>query len=359
MSIKSRNSNEAPQLQKLLLEKIIPWVQLRGMANVFTAYPSWQAFKKSGSGLPEGFSVSRKPLQSEPVRGRSSRTYGNRGVEELRWPKDKLLSARVPKLCFILEGPVAFQIADYVLHCNPGHGILLPPGTPFPDGTLSVLDKTKMHNNACELLMILPRQGSINCWTSRQWFDEENKMRNKSVSCSAPQTQVTNLLHQLIDESFQRKNLWERVCSCILEMIISLLYRELRVLPTIAAGNVSYEAASPMMQNPIQRVEEYIKNNLQSTAHLSLTIDQMARYAYLSRTAFIQQFRATTGKTFNEYVNDCRFERACQLLQGSELSVYHISLQVGISARRLRDLIQQRSSLSPTALRQEYRKKNK
>jgi AraC-like DNA-binding protein len=341
-------------LQNLLLRKIIPWVQTRGMANIFVAYPSWKALKKADPNFPDGASVTHKPLHGKRVRGKNQRSHGNMGVEEYRWPKDKLLSARVPKVCFVVEGPVAFQIADYVLHCSPGHGILLPPGTPFPDGTLAVLDQTKMHHSACELLMILPRQVSVNCWTSRQWYEQPGKMLHKSVTCSAPQSQIPNLLYQLINEALQKKLHWERLCGCLLEMLLSLLHRELQPLPVFQGGNISLGGIAEQIPDPIKRVEEYIQNNLQSTAYLSLTIDEMARYAYLSRTAFIRQFRERTGKSFNEYVNDCRYEKACQLLRGSDLAMEPVSQQVGIKTRSLHLLMRQRAGLSPTAFRRKY-----
>ena len=348
---------DTQQLQNVLLEKILPRVQARGVAGLFIAHPSWESLQKAAPALPDGAAVTPKPLRGKRVRGRNLRTHGNMGVEEFRWPQDKLLSVRVPKLCFATEGPIGFQIADYVLHCSPGHGILLPPGTPFPDGALSVLDEARPHHNACEMLMLLPRQGSLSCWSSRQWFDEPRKMLQRSVSCSVPQSQVTPLLHQLVDETTRRQLHWETIGSCLLQAALSLLHRELQELPVIHADNAgdALRAAPRREVHAITRAEEYIRGNLR----WPLTIEQVARAVYLSRTTFIEQFRARTGKSFVQYVNDCRFERSCQLLEGSDLSIEHISLQVGIKARSLRLLIRQRTGLSPTALRHRYRQSAK
>jgi AraC-like DNA-binding protein len=347
-------TTEVQQIQDLLQEKIIPWVQLGGMANVFTAYSSWQALKRADPDLPHGAAVTHKPLQGKRVRGRNLRTHGNMNVEEFRWPKDKLLSARVPKLCFVTEGPVAFQIADYVLHCSPGHGILLPPGTPNPDGSLSILDASRQNHGTCEILMILPRQGSLSCWTTHHTIDVRGKMTRWSDTFSISQSLVPSCLHQLMNEAVRRQLHWEDICTHLLHTLFLLLHRELKELPVIRGGNDSvgelFESSRPEM-HPITKAEEYIRANLR----WPLTIDQVARTVYLSRTTFIEQFRIRTGKSFIEYVNDCRFEEACRLLKGSDLSIKRVSLQIGITPRSLRLLCCKRTGCSPITLRRQYR----
>lgn len=348
---------QTEQLQKVLLERIIPWIKLHGIANVFTAYPSWQDLKEAQPDLPDDATVVHQRLRGSRVPGRKVRHYSNLSIEDYRWPRDHLRSVRMPKLCFVLEGSVAYQISDYVLHCNPGHGILLPPGTPFPDETFSVLDHSKPHHNACEMLMILPRQDNVTCWTIRQWNDESGQFLQKGISSSVTQSQVTELLYRLLDEISRKQMHWQRLSGCILEMILSLMHRELQHLPAIKGGDYFLGELSDRSlprQNSIKRVEEYIQNNLQYNAPLPLTIEQMARYASLSRTIFIQQFRARTGKSFIQYVNDCRYQRACELLQRSDLAIGQICLQVGIAECSLRVLIQQRAGVSPSALRRQY-----
>jgi len=347
-------TSETQYLQRLLQEKIIPWVQLHGVSDIFTASSSWKELKGADVTLPKGVEVTHKPLQGKRVRGRNYRSYGNANVEEYRWPKDRLLSARVPKLCFVVEGRAAYQIADYVLHCQPGHGILLPPGTPNPDGTLSVIDRENSAQGGCDILMISPRPGSMSCWSSRQQWDDQQNLSRKTISCSVPQSQVTPLLHQLMEEMLHRQLHWELISGALLLAALSLLHRELQGLPAIKAGDVAFgemQDASQPAPHPITRAETYIRANLR----WPLTLNGVARHVYLSRTTFAEQFHARTGKTFTEYVNDCRFEETCKLLERSDLSIHHISLQMGIKERTLRLLIQRRTGLSPRALRQKLR----
>lgn len=348
----TRPVKEQP-LEKRLKEQIIPWVNAHGIAHVFIAQPSWHILQESGPELPPGATATHKPLRSKRVRSRIIRTHGKLNIEQDRWPQDHLLSARVPKLCFVTEGPVAFQIADYVLHCTPGHAILLPPDTPNPDGTLAVLDMTRDHHNVCELFMLMPRQGSLSCWTSRQTYDARGNMTRHSDAYSILQSQVTPCLQQLVEETKRRQLHWQSVCSCLLRTAMLLLHRELRELPVIYGGDELLgdpKELPPPDIHAITRAEEYIRTNLR----WPLTIDQVARAVYLSRTTFTAQFRQRTGKTFIEYVNDCRFEEACRLLQNTDLSIHHIGLQIGLQPRSLHLLIQRRTGISPTALRHRY-----
>ena len=122
------------------LQQVLSWVDQQGMDQVFVASPSWRSLRAAQSHIPENASVRHKALLGGRVAVRSKRIYGASAMMEARWPKDKLHSIRTPKLCFVLAGKMAVQLADYVLHCGPGHGYLVPPGTPFPDGSESLLD---------------------------------------------------------------------------------------------------------------------------------------------------------------------------------------------------------------------------
>ncbi len=103
------------------------------MEKILVVSPRWRRSFE----LPEGMHWTRRALLDKrvPVRGR--RAYGASAVVGARWPHDNLHSTRTPKLCFVLSGSMEMRVADYVLHCRAGHGLLLPPGTPFDDGVLA------------------------------------------------------------------------------------------------------------------------------------------------------------------------------------------------------------------------------
>ncbi|MEO8883098.1 MAG: AraC family transcriptional regulator [Devosia sp.] len=63
----------------------------------------------------------------------------------------------------------------------------------------------------------------------------------------------------------------------------------------------------------------------------SLTVDQLAEMAGLSRAHFVRQFTRLAGEPPSEYVFRSRMARAARLLQSSNLSVLEIALSLGFA----------------------------
>lgn len=66
-----------------------------------------------------------------------------------------------------------------------------------------------------------------------------------------------------------------------------------------------------------------------SHLHRSLSVDELAEQACMSRSTFYRHFRAAFGVTPLQYVTQCRMERACALLRDPERTVTAVSLDLG------------------------------
>lgn len=64
----------------------------------------------------------------------------------------------------------------------------------------------------------------------------------------------------------------------------------------------------------------------------SLTVDDMAAAACLSRAHFSREFRKAFGESPYSYLLTRRLERAATLLRGTEYSVADICMQVGLTS---------------------------
>lgn len=65
---------------------------------------------------------------------------------------------------------------------------------------------------------------------------------------------------------------------------------------------------------------DYIKLNY----FKRLTLSDMLRTSTMSRSEFCRRFRETSGHTFNEYLNRCRIERACEMIKsGNKISTVY------------------------------------
>lgn len=346
-------SGEQSKISLILENSILPWVARWGVSRVFVTAPQW----KRGLNLPEGMKVTQRPMLGKRIPKRSGRPYGGATVVNAEWPEDQLHSARTPKLCFILAGPVAYRIADYVVHCKPGHGLLIPAGVPFANGHgLNYLDETQPNQGLCEILQILPYNGGLLCWKSRSQMDSLGMTHKSEETCSIPHSAVSFYLDRLMIEA-TTQNLHNRiVCNSLLNIAMALLHRELQQLPIIVTGEIDAVRDVPpsaRKEYSIEQAQAYIHNNLREP----LTIERVARFVCMSRTAFTEQFRLQTGKTFTEYVIEQRFQEACSILVGTDLAVRHVSSLVGLKPNRMRVLFHEREGISPTEFRRHCKKR--
>lgn len=74
-------------------------------------------------------------------------------------------------------------------------------------------------------------------------------------------------------------------------------------------------------------VIEYLQDNLGHT----LRLEDLAAIANLGRTAFIRQFKASTGQTPHQYVMLARVRRACEMLERTRLPLSDIAYACGFA----------------------------
>jgi AraC-like DNA-binding protein len=331
-------------------EQIILRIRRAGMSQVLTAPPTWRALQTADRELPAGMTATHHPLRGRRVAVGGGRPYGT-AVVEAKWPADNLLAARTPKLCFILAGEVVYPVADYMLHCRPGHGILLPPGIPFGAGDHPLL---KAQRGVCQILQLMPYHGGLLCWISRRWEEQGQRHISEEI-CSVPQSHVPFYLNQLVAETTRPGLYQQLVCDSLLNLVLTLLHRELQELPVVQTGEIDLAggaASAAQREYSIAQAQEYIHHHLREP----LSIDKVARLTCMSRTTFTEQFRLNTGKTFAQYVQDHRFSEARKLLAATDLTVRDIGSLVGLRPNRLRTLFRELEGLSPTKFRHEARR---
>lgn len=339
MQTDSRNSIIAHAVER----QVVPWVGHWGMKRVFRAFESYDAWRQADVPLPEGSSLTHQPLKSQRVLVNAANSHNFLPGVEAVWPKDRLWSVKKPRFCFILSGAVAFQIANYVFHCKPGHGIFIPAGVPFPDGSHTCLEKNEIRR---EILVITP----LSCWISRRIIDEEGSLRTSADNSSYPQSQIADYISQFAEEVLLRDKNSEAICQGLLAVIVNLLHRELRAATVYQTGAIEErERIGPAggYQSAIKRAQKYIIRHLRRSPR----IGEVAQYVYMSKTTFAERFRQETGMSFSEFLNHARVAEAKELLGGTRLRIDGISGQLGISPRRLRILFQQKTGMSPAQYR--------
>ena len=79
----------------------------------------------------------------------------------------------------------------------------------------------------------------------------------------------------------------------------------------------------------IERTLEYINNNLTA----DLTLEGLASSANFNATYFHKLFKASTGKTLHEYVEDQRIKKSINLLISTDMTLTEIAYECGFSSQ--------------------------
>ena len=332
-------------LLRVLQKQIVPWVRDKGMDNVIVAAPSWKHFQQIDAPLPEGAYVTRQKLKSKRVPFKSKNKFrgSNQLLIDALWPEDGLLSTTSPVLCFVLAGPVALPLGDYVAHCLPGHAILMPPGAPHPDGSLLCLDESRTNNGYCSMLSFSVWAEGVWCWINHTQNGKHQSSRSPRENCHVLHAQAGLYLESLAEEAVARSTEYRLHCNGLLSALIAVLVREiqqLRAFQPLSLDKIFLDTAMRAQlqeQNPIKRAQFYIAAHL----HKTLSIDEVARHVYMSRAHFTRRFRQVTGRSFIEYISERRLEKAKVLLVNTNWPLRRVSAELGISPGRLRSIFLQ------------------
>lgn len=331
-------------IEHYLSRQVIPDLIENGAERMVVAYPTLSEIHHQGN-LPLGMRAVHRPLQSRRVRVRSTRDQRNRTRVSARWPKDGLHALRIPKLAVVLQGNIDYQCGEVVLQCEPGHIIFIPPETPHPDGRPNYLKPSDPHGS-CELLFMESRVTSIHIWLS---YTQQGKHKADN-QIYIPGHHAKQTLHLLLEEALSEEKYTDYRRSALLLLLMTTIYNSIQRGAAISGKRIEHfrDFQSQDKQPLTQQVHEYILNNMSR----KLTIDELARHVHLSRTQFTSEFRAETGKTFHQFLTECRIERAKVLLQDPvEWAIWVVSDHVGVKPTMLRRIFHEHLHMTPTEFR--------
>ena len=83
----------------------------------------------------------------------------------------------------------------------------------------------------------------------------------------------------------------------------------------------------PQDSNKVDKIFKYVNKNYQE----HITLDEIAAHVNLTVPAFCRYFKKVTGKTFTQFVNECRIFYATKLLTESQSSITDICFECGFN----------------------------
>lgn len=338
-----------PLLLQILQNKILPWVKQDGLKNLMVAYPTLKQMYQQE--LPDGISLSPRPLKSKRVKVRGKKLFRSDAAEvESYWADDGMYARRVPGLAVITQGHVALAYGDYWLHARAGHMILMPPGTPHSDGSHLGLDDSVLNNGTRQSVNFMVRGNGVECWMKQVKDYHDVRVENGNYYLSSLLSR--QCLEVLLEEAMEKQAYSDEMAISMLQALIATTLRTIvsaRSLSNPGNKGVSSIASGEVNGDELMviRAKEYLENHL----HEELTIDKVSRAMYVSRSCFTRKFRQHTGKSFIEYVNECRLSKAKVLLEDTEWPVTKIGQLIGLKPSRFREVFQKKEGMSPIEFR--------
>ncbi len=190
--------------------------------------------------------------------------------------------------------------------------------------------------------------------------DESHPINENTVICAKPgQIRHTRLpfkcyyIHMIVSEGYLRdvlatlpnyidfsdtdpiKEIFISLCEHYhtgIENDDILLQSLILKLVYILNQNTTHIIKSAPKSNNHKAIEwtlEYINNNL----HADLTLEKLASAASFSTIYFHKLFKASTGKTLHEYVEDQRIKKSINMLISTDMTLTQIAYECGFSSQ--------------------------
>jgi AraC-like DNA-binding protein len=300
---------------KLLRENITPSIEEHGISRVVLARPHL-----SEKELPEGMSLS----PGGPL-GPAVRRGGYISNIIARWPAAEMEALSFPSLCFIYAGEADISVGDVILHCTPGSVIVVPPGVPLTAGHHSHWFRPHLESASSDILWlnVFPFGAHFHlCHTRGAQHESVNHSR-------LLERRLFPIAEQLIQELEERLPFSPRIAAAHLTTLLYLLQRHGSAFSARAepsnARSASYDLNDPAAI--LERAQAHIESNLAR----KLSLESIARAAYVSRARLTQLFRDELHQTVWNYVTARRLREAKIMLAETNMYVYDIAQLCGFS----------------------------
>ncbi len=334
-------------LQRILHDKLIPHAKTGASERVIVARPQMDA-----ADMPSGVKLIYRKIPGKRVIVRGGRLYGNVRLISAKWPEAGMHEVEEPRLIYVTDGQVRYQVGNYVLECKEGDFILLPARTPHPGNNyIPRIAHCSVPGGTCRLLFMALHRRGFQCWTSS--YTNEERYDDATKNYLFLNTQALQIFSLFIEELLQEKN--EQLCNSLLLALGTVLQREVNAGAYLHPGPVVVKEATPPTDTAfLQQLESYVWHHLNE----QMTLESLARQFHMSRTQFSQRIRRETNKSLVEFLTDYRLREAKILLAESEWTVQAISHFLGFkSSTYFHALFQRHMGCTPGEFRSEVRRK--
>lgn len=177
----------------------------------------------------------------------------------------------------------------------------------------------------------------------------ENRETGAYITLKVSQkNEIITLLNRILREQQNKEIESEFLSNLLVLELFVLLSRALKT-----EWENSIRDKSTKLRELISISVNYIKNNFER----DISLEDIARYVFLSPGYFIRAFREETGTSPINYLLKIRVERAMELLADTDDRIIDIALAVGFSSQqRFTEMFKKHTGMTPTQYRKTVRK---
>ena len=254
------------------------------------------------------------------------------------------------QIWFVSKGMCEHKISGKTAHLKPGQFFIVPPltehevtmiedsvvyGIDFPLELISE-DNLISENSAAEER--IKESGSV-------FMRYLLSVREKYKVSEKTGARLEVIIKKMLEIYLKRPQFCAIELKCYLMRLLTYMFRA-------GAEDIHYSDYDDIHRSRIDDVLLYIVEHLAERLYLG----DVAQYAQMCVTSFNAYFKKYVGKTFVEYVNDLRIEKAQEILLRTSLNVSEVSAQVGINDLSYFNRIFKKAvGSSPSVFRKQYR----
>lgn len=329
---------------QILQNKLLPWSKNGVAQRIVVARPRMNMAMMP----PEANLIYREiPGKRKIVKG--ERLYGNTRQISAEWPEAGMHEVENSRFICVVDGQVNYQVGNYLLTCNAGDFILIPPKLPHPGNRhFSRLVHSNIPGKSCLLLFMLQYRRGFQCWLSE--YEGDLRKDSASENYLFLNEQVVQLFRLLVDEISNQNDGF--LCDSLMLSFAASLLREVSAGHYLHPGSAVKMESSEAKNEFVEDLEIYIGKHINER----LSLEAVSRHFYMSRAQLVRRMRSETGQTFVEFLTAYRMREAKTLLHESEWTAQAIAKFLGFkSPAYFHHLFVRQAGCTPG----EYRLKNR
>lgn len=309
------------QLLQVIEKKIIPWSQTGAAERIIVARKHMKQAE-----VPTGVELTYRKIPGRRVIVKGGRLYGNTRHISAQWPEAGMHEVEHPHFICVVEGQAGFQAGNYLLGCNEGDFILLPPHLPhMSDKYSSSLIYSRVPERPCLLIWMRLYRRGLQCWLSS--YKGSQRIGIPTENYLFLNGRTIELFRLLMEEALEENN--NQICTGVLLAFSTALQREIEAKRYLHPGPiVSANVVPPVGNDFTGQLGNYIQQHLDQ----SLTLEQVAHGLFMSRAQLARRIRKECGQTFVELLTEYRMKEAQTLLRESEWTAQTIAQFIGFKS---------------------------